>query len=80
MFLEFDYRGGLFYVKIKNSKKNILRITPKFKILFPRLFSPGPEVSKKVCHTLVGQKLGEEIDFLETGCFWLGPYPGGQLI
>jgi hypothetical protein len=26
-------------------------------------------VSKKVCHTTVVQKLREEIDFLETGCF-----------
>jgi hypothetical protein len=25
---------------------------------------------KKVCHTPVGQKLREEIDFLKTGCFW----------
>jgi hypothetical protein len=32
-------------------------------------FSPGPKVSKKVCHTFVGQKLREEKDFLETSCF-----------
>ena len=42
---------------------------PKFKIMFRRLFSPSPKVSKKVCHTPVGHKLREEIDFLETGCF-----------
>jgi hypothetical protein len=51
------------------SGSNILGPTPKFKILLPRLFSPGLKVSKKVCHTPVGQKLREEIDFLETGCF-----------
>ena len=81
MLLEFDFRGGMFYVKMPNSKKiffwagtrrsgsNISGPTPKFKIPLPRLFSPGPKVSKKVCHTPVGQKLREEIDFLETGCF-----------
>jgi hypothetical protein len=37
---------------------------------FRRLFSPSLKVSKKVCHTRVGQKLREETDFLETGCFW----------
>jgi len=36
---------------------------------FRRLFSPSLKVSKKVCHTPVGQKLREEIDFLETGRF-----------
>jgi hypothetical protein len=67
-------------VKMPNSQKiffwvgtcpgsNILGLTPKFKIPLPRLFSPGPKVSKKVCHTPVGQKLREEIDFLETGRF-----------
>ena len=40
-------------------------LTPKFKIPLPRLFSPGTKVSKKVCHTPVGQKLREEIDFLK---------------
>ena len=81
MLLEFDFRGGMFYVKMPNSKKiffgrvparsgsNISGPTPKFKIPLPRLFSPGPKVSKKVCHTPVGQKLREEIDFLETGRF-----------
>jgi len=44
--------------------------TPKFKTQLPKLFSPGCKVSKKVCHKPVGQKLREEIDFLETGCFW----------
>jgi hypothetical protein len=48
---------------------NILGPTPKFKIPLPRLFSLGPKVSKKVCHTPVGQKLREEIDFLKTGHF-----------
>ena len=51
------------------SGSNISGPTQKFKIPLPRLFSPGPKVSKKVCHTPVGQKLREEIDFLETGCF-----------
>ncbi len=72
MFLE----GGLFSVKTPNSKKinflagtalsgpNISGPTPKFKILLPRLFSPGPKVSKKVCHTPGEQKLRVEIDFL----------------
>ena len=81
MFLEFNYSGGLFYVKMPNSQKiffwrvpahswpDILGPTPKFKIPLPRLFSLGPKVSKKVCHTPVGQKLREEIDFLETGHF-----------
>jgi hypothetical protein len=81
MFLEFNNSGGLFYVKMPNSKKiffgrlpahsgcNILGPTPKFKILLPRLFSPGHKVSKKVSHIPVGQKLREEIDFLETGRF-----------
>jgi hypothetical protein len=72
----------MFYVKMPNSQKiifggaparsgsNISGPTPKLKIPLRRLFSPGPKVSKKVCHTPVGQKLREEIDFLETGCFW----------
>ncbi len=51
------------------SGSNILGLTPKFKIRLPRLFSPGLKVSKKVCHTPVGQKLSAEIDFLETGSF-----------
>jgi hypothetical protein len=38
----------------------------KFCTLF---FSPSPEVSKKVCHIPVGQKLREEIYFEETGSF-----------
>ena len=53
-----------------HSGSNISGLTPKFKILLPRLFSPGPKVSKKVCHTPVGQKLREEIDFLEICYFW----------
>ncbi len=81
MLLEFDFRWGIFYVKMPNSKKkfwgrvptcsgsNILGPTPKFKLPLPRLFSPGLKVSKKVCYTSLGQKLREEIDFLETGCF-----------
>ncbi len=51
------------------SGSNILGPTPKLKIPLPRLFSPGLKVSKKVCNTPVGQKLREEIDFLETGRF-----------
>jgi hypothetical protein len=35
----------------------------------PGIFTLMPEISKKVCHTFVGQKLREEIDFLQTGCF-----------
>ncbi len=81
MLLEFDFRWGMFNVKMPNSQtKNFGRVparsgsnisgpTPKFKIPLPRLFSPGLKVSKKVCHTPVGQKLREEIDFLETGRF-----------
>ncbi len=48
------------------SGSNISGPTPKFKIPLPRL---GLKDSKKVCHTPVGQKLREEIDFLETGHF-----------
>ncbi len=73
MFLEFNCKGGLFYVKTANSKKNFVRQVPTHsdpKILFPRFFSPGSKVPKQVCHTPVGQKLREEIDFLKTGCFW----------
>jgi hypothetical protein len=33
-------------------------------------WAPSPKVSKKVCHTHVGQKLREETDFPETGWFW----------
>ena len=81
MLLEFDFRGGMFYVKMPNSKKIFFwagtrpfRVQyfgpyPKIQNPLPRLFSPGPKVSKKVCHTPVGQKLREEIDFLETGRF-----------
>ncbi len=46
-----------------HSGPNISSPTPKFKILLNRLFSPGPKVSKKVCHTCVWQKLREEVDF-----------------
>jgi hypothetical protein len=82
VFLKFDSRGGgLFYVKTPKSENiifwwvpahsgpNILGHTQKFKLPYPRLFSLVPKVSKKVCHTPVGQKLREEIDFLETGSF-----------
>ncbi len=41
----------------------------------PETFSPGTKVSKKVCHTPVGQKLRQEIDCLETGYFWPGALP-----
>jgi hypothetical protein len=66
----------MFYVKMPNYQKIFLWAgthpvqAPIFKIMLPRLFSPGPKVSKKVCHTPVGQKLREEIDFQETGHFW----------
>ncbi len=81
MLLEFDFRGVCFMWNCQIPKKyflggvpacsgsNILGPAPKFKILLPRLFSPDPKVSKKVCHMPVGQKRREEIDFLETGCF-----------
>ncbi len=42
--------------------------------------SHGPMVSKKVFHNPVGQKLREEINFLETCCFGPKMYPGGRLI
>jgi hypothetical protein len=73
--------GVYFNAKMTNSKKlffwrvpthsnsDISGLTPKFKILLSKLFSPGPKVSKKVCHTPEGQKLREEKDFLETGHF-----------
>jgi hypothetical protein len=32
-------------------------------------FRHRPEVSKKICHVTVGQKLREKIDFKETVCF-----------
>jgi hypothetical protein len=36
----------------------------------PPYFSyPSPDVSKKICHISVGNKLREEIDVLETVCF-----------
>jgi hypothetical protein len=59
MFIEFDYREGLFNVKMPNFPKNIfggqvpahsgsniLGPATKFKIPLPRLFSPGPNVIK----------------------------------
>jgi hypothetical protein len=52
-----------------HSGPNILGPTRKLKILLPTLFSPDPKVSKKVCHTPVGQKLREEIDFSRNGPF-----------
>ncbi len=44
---------------------------PKLKIQnsVPNIYIPSPQVSKKVCHIPVGQKLIEDINFLETGCF-----------
>jgi hypothetical protein len=49
-------------------------------MLLPRFFNFGTEVSKKVCHTPVGKKLREEIDFLEIGNFGPKGYSGGKLI
>jgi hypothetical protein len=77
--------AGLFYVKMPNSKKYFFSAgthpfnpqyfgsTPKIKIQLPISTSPRYEVSRKVCHISVGQKLREEIDFLisskhEKGC------------
>ncbi len=84
MFLEFNGRGGIYLCK--NAKvptpklcfwqvpthlcPDISGPTQKYKILLPRLFSPGLKVSKKVCHTPVGQKVREATDFLEKGSFW----------
>jgi len=81
MLLDFTC-GSLFNVKMPNSKI-ILQMpvcsdiyisgpTLKFKILLSILTILRSEVSKKVCHTLVGQKLREEIDFLETSHFGPG--------
>ncbi len=81
MSLEFNYSVGLFYVKMPNSQKIFFLAGtrpfraqyfgpyPKIQNYLPRLFCPGPKVFKKVCHTPVGHKLREEIDFLETGHF-----------
>jgi hypothetical protein len=33
-------------------------------------FSPVHEVSNNVCQIPIGQKVGEEKDLEETGCFW----------
>jgi hypothetical protein len=70
---------GLFNVKIPKSKifplapsnsyPNILVSIQKKSKFGSAFLSPSPEVSKKVSHVLVGQKLREEIDFLEAGCF-----------
>jgi hypothetical protein len=43
--------------------------TPKFKFWLLIFSSPSPEVYRKVCHIPAGQKLMEEIDFLEAGQF-----------
>ncbi len=56
-----------------HSVPNILGNTPKFKILLPRLFIPGPKVSIKICYTPIGQQVMEEIDLLDTGHFWPRP-------
>ncbi len=58
------------------TESNILGPTPKFKIRPPIFSSPRPDVSKKVCHIPVGHKPREEIDFIETGCFWTRALPG----
>jgi hypothetical protein len=75
MLLESDFRGGLFFAKMPNSKKIpssthpfwSFEPLPKYQNFAPYLFSPSLEVSKKVCHVPVGQKLREEIYFQETG-------------
>ncbi len=75
---------GLFYVKMPNSKSThpfrhqYFRTYLKILNSAPQTFQPWSP--KKVFHTLVGHKPREEIDFLETGCFGPGPYPGGRLI
>ncbi len=55
------------WVAATHSDPNIYDPKPKFKIWLHIFSSPRSEVSKKVCHALVGQKLREKIDFLETG-------------
>jgi hypothetical protein len=55
------------WVAATHSDPNISDPIPKFKIWLHIFSSPRSEVSKKVCHALVGQKLREKIDFLETG-------------
>jgi hypothetical protein len=70
MFLEFVcWGGGQFYVKMPNFKIGGRGQVPTYSD--PNILGPSPwsEVSKKVCHAPVGQKLKEGIYFLETGCF-----------
>jgi hypothetical protein len=61
-------------------RPNIVGPIPKIKIPLPIFFGSSLEVSKKVCQVPVGQKLREEIAFLETGHIWARLYPGGWLI
>jgi hypothetical protein len=62
------------------SYPDILGTLPKFITWLPIFSCSSPEISRKVCHISVGNKLREEIDILETVCLGLGPYPGGRLI
>ncbi len=60
------------------SDPNILSPTPNIKIRLPN-FTPSSQGSKKVCCIPVGQKLREEKDFEEAGCFGPRPHPRDQL-
>ncbi len=79
--LKIWFREVLFYLKMSNSKKILpWYFGPYLKIQNLASYFSGPrsEVSKNVCHIPVGEKLREEIDFLETGCFWPAAVPWRQ--
>jgi hypothetical protein len=71
---------NIFWQIPAHSGPDISGCSSKFKLLLIILFSPGPKVSKKVCPTHVGQKLRDEIDFIETACFWPRAVPLKQLV
>ncbi len=62
-----------------HSGPNILGPKPKNPNTTP-YFSPSPRGSKNARHIPVGQKLREEIEFVEKSHFGPGLYPGGQVI
>jgi hypothetical protein len=63
---------------LKNTRNRVLRIILRGLFYAKNCFRHSPEFSKKVCHIAVGQKLREEIDFDDTGCFGPGLYPGSH--